>query len=139
MSSSSFVAAIVMGITYGYEVQPENDPYVSAVLELNGILTKGLTPEKSAILLAFPFRKLTSIPSSVAEVSAVAHIPTWFPGANLQREALHSRQLAQKVLNAPFEFTKSQIVTNFASHQSIATDVTFRQPELPHNLWCLIA
>jgi hypothetical protein len=115
MDSSSFVAAIIMGITYGYEVQPENDPYVSAVLELNGILTKGLTPERSAILLAFPFRKLISTPSNVTEISAVAHIPTWFPGAGFQREALYTRQLAQKVLNAPFEFTKSQIVSNLAS------------------------
>lgn len=52
----------------------------------------------------------------ITEISAVAHIPTWFPGASFQREALHSRQLAQRVLNAPFEFTKSQIVSNLASH-----------------------
>ncbi|KAG2153366.1 cytochrome P450 [Suillus clintonianus] len=101
-----FVAAIVMEITYGYEVQSENDPYVSAVSELNAILTKGLTPERSAILLAFPF---------------LTHIPAWFPGAKFQREALHSRQLAQKVLNAPFEFTKSRIAAGTAS-QSLVFD-----------------
>lgn len=112
----SFVAAIIMGITYGYEVQPENDPFVSAVLELNGILTKGLTPERSAILLAFPF---------------LAHIPTWFPGARFQREALHSRQLAQKVLNAPFEFTKSQIEAGIAP-QSVVLDCLTQMDEGSH-------
>ncbi|KAG1747528.1 cytochrome P450 [Suillus occidentalis] len=112
----SFVAAIIMGITYGYEVQPENDPYVSAVLELNGILTKGLTPERSAILLAFPF---------------LAHIPTWFPGASFQREALHSRQLAQRVLNAPFEFTKSQIEAGVAP-QSVVFDCLTQMDEDNH-------
>lgn len=112
----SFVAAIVMGITYGYEVQPENDPYVSVVLELNGILSKGLTPEKSAILLAFPF---------------LAHIPTWFPGAKLQRVASHSRQLAQKALNAPFEFTKSQIAAGTAP-QSLVFDCLTQMEEDNH-------
>lgn len=102
----SFVAAVVMEITYGYEMQPENDPYVFAVLELNAILAKGLSPEKSAILLAFPF---------------LVHIPAWFPGAKLQREALYSRQLAQKVLDAPFEFTKSQIAAGTAP-QSLVFD-----------------
>ncbi|KAG2042217.1 cytochrome P450 [Suillus americanus] len=102
----SFVAAIAMRITYGYEVQSKNDPYVSAVSELNAILAKGFSREKTAILLAFPF---------------LVHVPAWFPGAKLQREALYSRQLAQKVLNAPFEFTKSQIAAGAAS-QSLVFD-----------------
>ncbi|KAG1892239.1 cytochrome P450 [Suillus subluteus] len=102
----SFVAAIAMRITYGYEVQSENDPYVSAVSELNTILANEVTPEKTAILLAFPF---------------LVHVPAWFPGAKLQREALRSRQLAQKVLDAPFEFTKSQIAAGTAS-QSLVFD-----------------
>ncbi|KAG1815622.1 cytochrome P450 [Suillus subaureus] len=102
----SFAAAIAMRITYGYEVQSENDPYVYAVSELNTMIAKGLTPEKTAILLAFPF---------------LVHVPVWFPGAKLQREALYSRQLAQKVLNAPFEFTKLQIAAGTAS-QSLVFD-----------------
>jgi hypothetical protein len=55
-----------MGITYGYEVQTENDPFVSTVAELVGILEKGMSSERSAILSAFPFRKLTTISSGVA-------------------------------------------------------------------------
>ncbi|KAG1742522.1 cytochrome P450 [Suillus lakei] len=94
----SFVAAIVMGITQRTTLT------VLAVSELNTILTRGLSPEKSAILSAFPF---------------LAHIPAWFPGATFQREALYSRQLAQKVLNAPFEFTKSQIAAGTASQSMV--------------------
>ncbi|KAG1751639.1 cytochrome P450 [Suillus paluster] len=93
----SFIAAIIMGVTYGCEVKSENDPYVSTVSQLVAILAKEQTPERAAILLAFPF---------------LAHIPAWFPGAKFKRDALYSRKLAEKVLDAPFEFTKLQIVTN---------------------------
>ncbi|KAG1742639.1 cytochrome P450 [Suillus paluster] len=119
----SFVAAIVMEITYGYEMQSENDPYVSAIAELLAILEWGHSLERAAILLVFPFRMLTSIPSSAAEaVSRVAYIPTWFPGAHFTRDALYPRQLAQRVLNEPFNFTKSEIVTNLTSRNVAAMD-----------------
>ncbi|OJA17912.1 hypothetical protein AZE42_09236 [Rhizopogon vesiculosus] len=68
-----FIAAIVMGITYGYEVQTENDPYVSTVAELVGILEKGMSSERAAILSAFPFRKLTAISSDVAKFRSHAN------------------------------------------------------------------
>lgn len=58
---SRFIAAIVMGITYGYEVQTGNDPYVSTIAELVGILSKGMSSERAAILSTFPFRKWTAI------------------------------------------------------------------------------
>jgi hypothetical protein len=64
---SRFIAAIVMGITYGYEVQAGNDPFVSTIAELVGILEKGMSSQTAAILSAFPFRKLTVISSAVAE------------------------------------------------------------------------
>lgn len=108
--TKGFVAAIIMGITYGCEVQSENDPYVSTVSQLVAILAKGQTPERAAILLAFPF--LEHIP---------AWLPGWFPGAKFKREALYSRKLAEKVLDAPFEFTKKQIAAGIAS-QSMVSD-----------------
>ncbi|KAG1753030.1 cytochrome P450 [Suillus lakei] len=88
----------------------ENDPYVSAVTKLVEILTNGQTPERAAILSAFPF---------------LAHIPAWFPGAKFKRDALHSRKLAQKVLDAPFEFTKLEIVAGIAP-QSMVSDCLAR-------------
>ncbi|KAG2150439.1 cytochrome P450 [Suillus clintonianus] len=101
-----FIGAIIMGITYGYEMQSENDPYVSAVAQLAEILSNGQTPERAAILSAFPF---------------LAHIPAWFPGAKFKRDALYSRRLAQQVLDAPFEFTKLEIAAGTAS-QSMVSD-----------------
>ncbi|OJA10149.1 hypothetical protein AZE42_10029 [Rhizopogon vesiculosus] len=92
-----YVAAVVMGITYGYEVRSEDDPYVSTVTELVEILEKGLSPEKAAIISAFPF---------------LAHIPTWLPGGKFQRDALYSKKLAQKALDEPFEFVKTEMVTS---------------------------
>jgi len=48
------------------------------------------------------------------------HIPAWFPGAQFKRDALYSRKLAQRALDEPFDFVKSEMVTTLS--QSIKCD-----------------
>ena len=48
-------AATIMGATYGYDVLPKDDPFVTKVEHLIGLFTNALTPERAALLLAFPF------------------------------------------------------------------------------------
>ena len=48
-------AATIMGATYGYDVLPKDDPFVTKVKHLIGLFTNALTPERAALLLAFPF------------------------------------------------------------------------------------
>lgn len=51
----SFAAATIMAATYGYEVTPKDDPLVSKLEHFVGLFTNVLTPERAALLLAFPF------------------------------------------------------------------------------------
>ena len=44
-----------MAVTYGYEVAPRNDPFVTKIEHFTGLFMAALTPEKAALLLAFPF------------------------------------------------------------------------------------
>jgi len=58
-----------MGITYGYEVEPENDPYVSTATELTTVLEREFSTERAVILSALPFRKFAEISLGVSSIS----------------------------------------------------------------------
>ena len=46
-----------MALAYGYEMAARDDPMVRTVMSLVNLLAKALSPERGAILSAFPFRK----------------------------------------------------------------------------------
>ncbi|KAI6155470.1 cytochrome P450 [Pisolithus tinctorius] len=100
-----FVASNVMALAYGYEVEMRDDPIVRTVRELVDLLTKALSPERTAALAAFPF---------------LQHLPDWFPGAGFKRQAAYSRQLAAQVLNEPFNLTKKDIASGNAPPSIVA-------------------
>ncbi|EIW83715.1 cytochrome P450 [Coniophora puteana RWD-64-598 SS2] len=86
-------ASIIMAITYGYDAQPEEDPFVEKVEQLIGMFLTALTPERAALIGAIPF---------------LAHIPSWMPGGRYKLRANECRELAQKVLSEPYEFVKQK-------------------------------
>ena len=45
----------IMGATYGYEVVSNHDPFVTKTEHFLELLLTALTPERAALLLAFPF------------------------------------------------------------------------------------
>lgn len=45
-----------MALAYGYEMAIKDDPMVRTVKALVDLLAKALSPERGAILSAFPFR-----------------------------------------------------------------------------------
>ncbi|KAI6039873.1 cytochrome P450 [Pisolithus marmoratus] len=100
-----FVASNIMALAYGYEVSMRDDPIVSTVRELVNLLTKALSPERTATLVAFPF---------------LQHLPDCFPGAGFKREAAYSCQLATQVLNEPFNLTKRDIASGNAPPSMVA-------------------
>ena len=51
----SFAVATIMAAIYGYEVLPKDDPFVAKIEHFIGLFTTALTPERAALLLAFPF------------------------------------------------------------------------------------
>jgi cytochrome P450 len=100
-----FVASNVMAFTYGYDVAPRNDPMVANVKELVDILAKALSPERSAILSAFPI---------------LTHLPSWLPGPGYQRSAARARELAGQVLNVPFNLAKKNIAAGVATRSMVS-------------------
>ncbi|KAF8840195.1 cytochrome P450 [Paxillus ammoniavirescens] len=96
----TFVGSIILSLAYGYDTSSPDDPIFVAVEQLIAMLTKSLSPERAAILLAFPF---------------IRHLPPWFPGAVLQRDAMACRKLARQVLNVPFDLVKENMIKGRAS------------------------
>jgi len=45
-----------MALAYGYETAARGDPMVRTVMSLVDLLAKALSPERGAVLSAFPFR-----------------------------------------------------------------------------------
>lgn len=105
MHLKHFVASNIMALAYGYEADIKNDSIVGTVRELIDLLTKALSPENAAILVAFPF---------------LQHLPDWFPGVGFKRQAAYSRQLATQVLNEPFELTKRDVTSGNAPPSMVA-------------------
>ncbi|KAL4062900.1 cytochrome P450 [Scleroderma citrinum] len=100
-----FVASNVMALAYGYEVATRDDPMVRTVKEFIELLTKALSPERAAILSAFPI---------------LARLPDWFPGAGFKHQAAHSRKLATRVLEGPFNLVKNDIASGKAPPSMVA-------------------
>ncbi|KAH7929834.1 cytochrome P450 [Leucogyrophana mollusca] len=86
-----FTASIIMGLTYGYDTAPRDDPIVRSAEELVALLAEALSPERAALFTALPF---------------LERLPPWFPGAGFKRKALHARKLLNQVKNVPFDFAK---------------------------------
>ncbi|KAH7884748.1 cytochrome P450 [Phlebopus sp. FC_14] len=87
-------AAIIMAITYGYDVSPSRDPFVSRIEELLELFLDALTPERATLLGAIPF---------------LQHIPSWLPGGRYKRRASECRALAAGVLDDPVAYVKNHM------------------------------
>lgn len=109
----SFAAATIMGVTYGYEVVPKDDPFVTKIEHLLSLVLAALTPERAALLLAFPFCMSSQLRCCIAALIVdvlVAHIPSWLPGGEYKQRAAECRALAKEVLTTPVEYVKENMV-----------------------------
>ncbi|KAG8212989.1 cytochrome P450 [Butyriboletus roseoflavus] len=96
----TFAGATIMAATYGHEVASRNDPFVTKIEHYLGLVVTALTPERAAVLLAFPF---------------LANIPSWFPGGEYKQRAAEGRVLAEEVLNKPFQYVVENMGFNIIS------------------------
>jgi len=93
-------------VAYAYEAAPRNDPFVAKVYHIHSFIVKVLTPEWSALLLAFPF---------------LSHIPSWLPGGIYKQRAAECRALTADILNTPVEYVKKGMAAGTA-RQSLVRD-----------------
>ncbi|KAG6328163.1 hypothetical protein ID866_10926 [Astraeus odoratus] len=105
----TFSGSVIMAITYGYDVAPENDPYVTNFMRFGETILEVLTAERAALLTAFPF---------------LAHIPSWLPGGLYKQRAGKCRALARQMLDNPVNYVKQSIAAGSAK-KSLVYDLLF--------------
>ncbi|KAG9313228.1 cytochrome P450 [Chiua virens] len=90
---STFATAVAMCAVYGYHPKPRNDPMVTIVDTFLQVAMPGLSPGKSFILKVFPF---------------LLHLPAWFPGSWINREAREACIWSEKMVEIPYEFARRE-------------------------------
>jgi len=86
---------IILMITYGYQIQKENDPLVKIAETAVDTFSRATLP--AAFLVdTFPILR---------------HFPAWFPGAGFKRTAAKWRDLTMTLLNTPYKIVTSDMAT----------------------------
>jgi cytochrome P450 len=88
-----------MSAVYGYETKP-NDPLVALVKGTMEMILKAETPEKAAIIDAYPI---------------LTRLPEWFPGVSFQRHAKLCRKLIVDVVEKPYQYVQENRATGTPS------------------------
>ncbi|KIJ14781.1 hypothetical protein PAXINDRAFT_12351 [Paxillus involutus ATCC 200175] len=96
---TTFTASTIMAATYGYDTLPHKDPMLDIVNRAIAIFIESTSIANVACFTIFPFLK---------------YLPTWLPGLSFYRNAPVSRDLARKMLDTPFEFTKKSMADGSA-------------------------
>ncbi|KAH9849090.1 cytochrome P450 [Lenzites betulinus] len=105
-------AALMLMMTYGYEVQPENDPLATLV---NTSIEQ--------------FAKSTMPAAYMANLlPALLRLPAWFPGAGVKKVAAEWRKTADEMCDRPFDFVKQRMaagtdIPNFTS-ANLTSDIS---------------
>ncbi|KAF9238503.1 cytochrome P450 [Melanogaster broomeanus] len=99
MHVKTLSSSVIMSVTYGYEVSPKNDPFVTKMEKFLDLFKTVLTPERTALFGAFPF---------------LAHIPSWLPGGRYKQRAVECRSVAFDILNDPINYVKKQMASGTA-------------------------
>ncbi|KAJ7748918.1 cytochrome P450 [Mycena metata] len=93
-------AETIMSITYGIDVLPKDDPYMSLAEEAIKVGVMAVTPGKFLV---------DSIPM-------LKYIPSWFPGAGFKIKAKEWQELGRRAQKIPFAETKRQIASGTAPY-----------------------
>ncbi|KAK0194305.1 cytochrome P450 [Armillaria mellea] len=103
--------AIILHISHGYDIEEENDPFVT--------LADRATDQFS----------LSTAPGGflVNHIPALRHLPAWFPGAGFQQKAKEWAETLENMVERPYHFVKSQIAAGNAPLSLISSFLEGRQ------------
>ncbi|EKM56473.1 uncharacterized protein PHACADRAFT_253615, partial [Phanerochaete carnosa HHB-10118-sp] len=98
--------AIILKLSYGYEIREDQDPLVDLVNRVMEQFTEATTP--GAFLVdVFPLLR---------------HVPAWIPGASFKVKAQQWKYTLQQVIDVPHAFVKEQM-TNHAEIPSYTSEL----------------
>jgi hypothetical protein len=98
--------AIILRITYGYELQGDDDPLVNLVDRAVSQFSLSTTPG-TWLVDVLPFLK---------------HIPAWVPGAGFKRTAKEWNDTLDDMVETPYKLTKRQMAAGTA-HSSFLSNL----------------
>ncbi|PPQ79328.1 hypothetical protein CVT25_002558 [Psilocybe cyanescens] len=91
---------IILSITYGLDVQPEDDPFIEvAERAIEGSLIASMPG--AFLVNLFPVLK---------------YVPEWFPGAGFQKKARVWKNYGIKMIESPFSATKRNMASGESPH-----------------------
>ncbi|KAG1829844.1 cytochrome P450 [Suillus variegatus] len=99
---ATFSSSLAMSVTYGYQTNPRDDPLVRIAENALGIGLAALTPERAALLEAFPF---------------LLRLPDWCWGSSIKRDARTSTNHMRQMTDIPFRHAQDHMVENLAIGQ----------------------
>ncbi|KAI9450441.1 cytochrome P450 [Lactarius psammicola] len=88
---------VIMGIAYGIDIAPHDDPYVS-------LAEKALQAVESASITGWTFDMLPFY----------MHLPWWFPGASFKKEAAKWAPHIDEMVNKPYQTVKDALAKGTA-------------------------
>ncbi|GJE96580.1 cytochrome P450 [Phanerochaete sordida] len=100
--------AIIIGVTYGLDVQQENDPNV--LLAEKAIFSMAMTGVAGTYLVDW--------------LPQMQFLPEWFPGAKFLREAREWRPAVETMSKVPFDDVKAQLAAGKAKPSVVSTLLT---------------
>ena len=93
-ASLSLVGSTTLSMTYGINIRPYNDPYITIAEEAIEAMAE--------LVIAGAF--------FVDILPILKYVPDWFPGAKFQRKAAMMRIHSERIRNATFAATKKLMV-----------------------------
>ncbi|TBU24926.1 cytochrome P450, partial [Dichomitus squalens] len=100
--------SLILGVTYGIDVQPSNDPYIAtAETALHAISMAG---NAGAYLVDY--------------IPILKYVPSWFPGAAFKRQAAEWKKATDAMLERPFKAVTQAMAEGKAHPSMIASLLT---------------
>ncbi|KAH7925854.1 cytochrome P450 [Leucogyrophana mollusca] len=113
-------ASIIMSAVYDYDTQPRDDPLVAIVKGAMKMVIVASTPDKAAILDAYPI---------------LTRLPPWFPGASFRRHALNCRSYISDMVEKPFEHVKKNMAAGTAGPSMVSESLRKFEAEDDYGLY----
>ncbi|KAF5315299.1 hypothetical protein D9619_007187 [Psilocybe cf. subviscida] len=106
-------AAIVMSITYGYDIEPKEDYFVNISEAAQSRLTLALIPGASLLNI----------------IPALRFLPSWLPGTGFLKIAAETRELTTQMKEVPFQWVENNVANGKFDHCLVADRLTSSKTE----------
>ncbi|KAJ3861389.1 cytochrome P450 [Lentinula novae-zelandiae] len=110
------IGAIIIGVAYGVQVQPKDDPNIIAASKMYSVLNAALVPG------AF----------FVDVFSILQYIPAWFPGASFKQKAKSWHGIRDATIRPPFMQVKQAMIDGTAKDSFTSRCLTNAEQLDPH-------